>query len=351
MTFSHHNLIFIQKLLWFSDKREANAPQLTIHDAIDSLRHLGRYVLLPVPNLPIPEERRVAELPVNPVLAGAVRLHAPHPLYAAQRCHGLGDAPGRLLGRERAAEELGEPLHAPHRVLLDVLVPEEHDLLRPRQALPPVLGHVLPRRPERRDAVAERREQLLERRRGGARTVGFAEVVPERDERVLGVPAHVDGAAAGAGHGRRKRRERRVHGQHARRRHRLQERRRGRPVLLVDVVREWDEVVGAGAQERVAALPRAVLQCWRVRAAVRDGEHERLEPRGAGLGQGGDEDVGGAGDEGVPRGERRRHLVRRVPEAAVVLVRGGPQALARRRREGGSDRLVPGVGVRGGVAV
>lgn len=71
----------------------------------------------------------------------------------------------------------------------------------------------------------------------------------------------------------------------------------------------------------------------RVGMAVEDGEEEGLEPRGAGLWEGHEEDVGGEGLEVGPARECALELWGGVPEA-LVLEKVGPVSPSSLFREG-----------------
>ncbi|SPT19133.1 unnamed protein product [Triticum aestivum] len=271
-------------------------------------------MVLPIPDQAAPEERAVLHSAQHKLrLAALGRFEPGHVLERAQLDDGVHRAVFLLLRAERAPDKLRQPPHVCRRVPAHLLVPEEEHPLGVRQVRAPVPEDVVPVRPGRRHAVAEVAGGGLDRDR--LQPVLGPELVheaPRRDQGVLGVAAHVHDPAPRRGDGPRQRRERDVRGEEPRVREPVEVR---DPVARVELVLQVaDAVVRAEGVERVAGAARGVLP------PVDRGVEERLHPRGAGLGHGGDDDVRGARGEACVGDHRADHRRQGAVPALLMAV-------------------------------
>ena len=284
----------------------------------------------PVSNLSTPEERAVRHGCGCELRAATLgRLQADHVVERAQPDNGVHRAAVFLRRGEGDPGELRQPPHVPRRVPLHLLVPEEEHPLGALPVRAPVAEDVLPVRPERRHAVAEEAHGGVHRDElPPVPGLVLVDELQEGDQGVLGVTSHVDDLAArrrrGGDDGSRQEVERRVRREQPRVRERVEVGGLVRPVELV--LEEFDAFVGAEGVEGVVAGGVGGML-----SPVHRGVEQSLEPRRAGLGQGGDDDVRGArGEElvGDHRPDERRDAV--VPSFLVAEELEVRKALAAR---------------------
>uniref|UniRef100_A0ACD6AKQ7 Uncharacterized protein n=1 Tax=Avena sativa TaxID=4498 RepID=A0ACD6AKQ7_AVESA len=297
------------------------ASELVGDDVVHAAGHLRRHVVRPVAGDALPEERLARE-PEAVHEPRPVHLQVPQAPEAAELDDAADDAGLLLRLGERHADEPRQPPHVLGGVAQQLLVPQEEHLLRTRRARAPVAQDVLPERAVRVVAVADRVEGVAERE---LRVRAPAEL-PQRDGRVLGLPADVHDPAADADAGARQHRVRHVRVHESRGRERVED---GRPsaVSAEEGVQERDALVRVEAEERVVGAGG-----W-VGAARHRGERQGVQPRGAALGQAGYDDVVGTGNEAALQGYGRRDEALRQPEAVVAaeLELGAGRQLDRQR--------------------
>ena len=334
-------------------KGESRTSSGLLNDLIQPRRHLHGHVVFPVADLPFPEVGLIPERQHRAAIL--VHVHALQALQAAE-LHDLLHHPTSLLLfllGERAPHERRQLLQVTRRVSQHVLVPQEQHLVRPPLALPPELHGVAPVGASGVPSLAEELEDVLEfgqacRRwladpgaaaAGGRQSRALLEVeVPEGDQHVLGIPAHVDDPAPGAlrrdGVGKQGVGDVRLYQQWPPWWRRTEEGLVAVAVVVVVVLgdhhhlQEGDAVVGVVVPERVVGVGR------RVRGTVERREGEGLEPGGAGFRQAGQQDVWWVGlDACASGGDGVLHDVGE-PEASVL-----PIVVVPPRRGGGAQQL------------